>query len=250
MKWLHSTCRHFVESFLPHSAYFNFSFPLRRQTCEAFKSEKSPAANVTSRIPNRVMKLFPILVLTPHFLRVKVPFIILGWDMLWVWLPVLFHVLNTFIIMALTSMNLQRDFQWILSSLQRNVNLDFWVQNPSQFSFPPWERCNVENWCSVKILWQFWPRETAILMADDRTQNFSCSTILFLFFLQNLWAMLVGQFYNTALSWTWCNKLFMFHIMFPFIQKHFPAIWALLIFIIDSCRYAEEILKNKVRKDP
>ena len=182
MKWLHSTCRHFVESFLPHSAYFNFSFPLRRQTCEAFKSEKSPAANVTSRIPNRVMKLFPILVLTPHFLRVKVPFIILGWDMLWVWLPVLFHVLNTFIIMALTSMNLQRDFQWILSSLQRNVNLDFWVQNPSQFSFPPWERCNVENWCSVKILWQFWPRETAILMADDRTQNFSCSTILFLFF--------------------------------------------------------------------
>ena len=182
MKWLHSTCRHFVESFLPHSAYFNFSFPLRRQTCEAFKSEKSPAANVTSRIPNRVMKLFPILVLTPHFLRVKVPVITVGWDMLWVWLPVLFHVLNTFIIMALTSMNLQRDFQWILSSLQRNVNLDFWVQNPSQFSFPPWERCNVENWCSVKILWQFWPRETAILMADDRTQNFSCSTILFLFF--------------------------------------------------------------------
>ena len=119
---------------------------------------------------------------SPHFLRVKVPFIILGWDMLWVWLPVLFHVLNTFIIMALTSMNLQRDFQWILSSLQRNVNLDFWVQNPSQFSFPPWERCNVENWCSVKILWQFWPRETAILMADNRTQNFSCSTILFLFF--------------------------------------------------------------------
>ena len=85
-------------------------------------------------------------------------------------------------LIALTSMNLQRDFQWILSSLQRNVNLDFWVQNPSQFSFPPWERCNVENWCSVKILWQFWPRETAILMADDRTQNFSCSTILFLFF--------------------------------------------------------------------
>ena len=182
MKWLHSTCRHFVESFLPHSAYFNFSFPLRRQTCEAFKSEKSPAANVTSRISNRVMALFPNLVLTPHFLRVKVPVITGGWDMLWVWLPVLFHVLNTFIIMALTSMNLQRDFQWILSSLQRNVNLDFWVQNPSQFSFPPWERCNVENWCSVKILWQFWPRETAILMADDRTQNFSCSTILFLFF--------------------------------------------------------------------
>ena len=152
MKWLHNTCRYFVESFLPHSAYFSFSFPLRRQTCEAFKSEKSPAANVTSRISNRVMELFPNLVLTPHFLRVKVPFIILGWDMLWVWLPVLLHVLNTIVIMTSSSMNLQRDFQWILSSLHRNVNLDFWVQNPSQFSFPPWERCNVENWCSVKIL--------------------------------------------------------------------------------------------------
>ena len=194
------------------------------------------------------MALFPNLVVTPHFLRVKVPFIILGWDMLWAWLQVLFHVLNTFVITTSSSMNLQRDFQWILASLQRNVNLDFWVQNPSQFSFPPWERCNVENWCSVKILWQFWPRETTTLMADDRTQNVCCSTILFLFFfLQRLWAMPVGQLYNTHI---WCNKLYMFHFIISFIQKHFPAIWALLIFIIDWCRYASEIFKSKVCKVP
>ena len=244
MKWLHNTCRYFVESFLPHSAYFSFSFPLRRQTCEAFKSEKSPAANVTSRILNRVMELFPNLVLTPYFLRVKVPFIILGWDMLWAWLQVLFHVLNTIVIMTSSSMNLQRDFQWILSSLQRNVNLDFWVQNLSQFSFPPWERCNVENWCSVKILWQFWPRETTTLMADDRTQNVCCSTILFLFF----WAMPVSSYIIQHIPGAINCSCFIscFHLF----KSIFPAIWALLIFIIDWCRYASEIFKSKVRKVP
>ena len=136
--------------FPPHSAYFSFSFPMRRQTCEAFKSEKSPAANVTSRIPNRVMELFPNLVLTPHFLRVKVPFIILGWDMLWAWLQVLFHVLNTFVITTSSSMNLQRGFQWILSSLQINVNLDFWVQNLLNFLFPH------ESVATLKIDVQWW----------------------------------------------------------------------------------------------
>ena len=40
-------------------------------------------------------------------------------------------------------------------------------------------------------------------------------------FLQSLWAMSVGQLYNT--THTWCNKMFMFLLMFPFIQTHFSS---------------------------
>ena len=195
------------------------------------------------------MALFPNLVLTPHFLRVKVPFIILGWDMLWVWLPVLFHVLNTFVIMTSSSMNLQRGFQWILSSLQINVNLDFWVQNPSQFSFPPWERCNVENWCSVKILWQFWPRETSTLMADDRTQTVCCCTILFVILFYKVCGRCRSGSYIIQ-HIPGAIKCSCFFSRFHLFKRIFQAIWALFIFIIDWCRYASEILKNKVRKVP
>ena len=86
------------------------------------------------------------------------------------------------------------------------------------------------------------------LMADDRTQNVCCCTILFPFFYKVCGRCRSGSYIIQHIPGA--IKCSCFFSCFHLFKRIFPAIWALLIFIIDWCRYASEILKNKVRKVP
>ena len=146
--------------------------------------------------------------------------------------------------------------------LTKGLSMDsFLVTNKCQFGllstkpfsifFPPMRA--LQRWklmfnCSVKILWQFWPRETSTLMADDRTQNVCCCTILFPFFYKVCGRCRSGSYIIQHIPGA--IKCSCFFSCFHLFKRIFPAIWALFIFIIDWCRYASEILKNKVRKVP